>query len=156
MTRKKQSKTNGNGNGHMPGQPISHIDPGERASLEFQLRTIDRRRAEIEALLAQGQSNTHQAALLDEDYDLASARRSVVGRLTPGPAPDPSVRLRSLHRLRQELKSNQESLEWNAQQAEANGDHRSAQAFRHQMLTLGASLCQQFGWDPALLAEVDP
>ena len=102
--------------------------------LEARLKTIDKRRAAIEAALGQGTDDSYKAQeLRAEDHALAIMRAEADEILHPKPKParHPAfekayARQREADKefLRITIKQQIEQIEWNAQREESIGNHR--------------------------------
>jgi hypothetical protein len=133
--------------------------------LESKLRTIDRRRAEIEALLSRGTDDDYQSQELKaERAALGDMRAECDAILNPKPKPVRTPELQKLYDeqhkrdllfLRATIKQQTEHAEYAAQREEAAGNHRSARLHRLTIPEIPVQVCKEYGKDLALLAELD-
>jgi hypothetical protein len=133
--------------------------------LESRLRTIDKRRAEIEAELNRGIGDTYRAQELNAEYStLGSMRADCEAVLHPPPKPVRSPELEWLYAqqriadiafLRSTIRQQTDQAEHAAEKEEAAGNHRSAKLHRLSIPEIPVTICRQFGKDLALLAELD-
>ena len=155
----------------IPG--LTTTDPTvPRAVLEAKLKLIDKRRAEIEALLKAMQNPAHrprpdsfqQQELTTELAALNSARREVETILRPPPKPARSPELQRLYDkqrkadivfLRSAIKQQTDQAEYAAAALENAGEHRQARLQRSLIPDLPETICREFNKDPALLAEIE-
>lgn len=137
-----------------------------RSVLTMKLAAIDRRRAEIEALLAlkrEGDQETGaSSALRAELRELLGQRREIDAILNPRSpeAINPhyarsleKARQRNIATLRSAIKGRRQSLLHQIERAEATGEHRHALDLRLRLMRTPESVCEEFKLDPALLEE---
>jgi hypothetical protein len=145
---------------------VRGIDPTiPRQVLESRLKTIDKRRAEIEAALGHGTDDNYQAQeLRAEGQALGDMRAEIEAVLNPRQAPKRSPELQKLYDqqreadklfLRVSIRQRTEQIEHAAQKEEAAGNHRSARLHRLTIPEIPEQVCREFGKDLALLAELE-
>jgi hypothetical protein len=136
-----------------------------RQVLESKLKVIDKRRAEIEALLAHASADSYQAQELKaERAGLGAMRHDIDAVLNPKPVPPRSPELekayaeqraRDVALLRITIKQRTEQIEHAAEKEEAAGNHRSARMHRLTIPDIPTQICAEYGKDVGLLAELD-
>ena len=144
------------------------LDPAlSRATLQSKLKRIDKRRAEIETLLAMKKptdQETHFSLELRSELQNLNALRIEIQQTLKPPKVEVSApmaaamakqRARDLANLRSMIAEHTRIIQWNADRAEQTGDHRSARLFRQELLTLPEDLCRQFKLDLSLLDELE-
>lgn len=119
---------------------------------EAELKQIDRRLAEIEAILSRGVEDRQRVELETERRDLKS-RRSAVKAAEPLPV-DEAARARDKALLAAELRTKtRQATEW-IDHLEETGDYHQARIWRMDMLDLPQRVCRELNVDPALLSEI--
>lgn len=136
-----------------------------RQVLESKLKVIDKRRAEIEAILAQTPADSYQAQeLRAERVALASMRYEISQVLNPKPQPKLSPaelrardeqRARDVELLRVTIRQRTEQIEFNAQREESAGNHRAARMHRLSIPDIPEQVCREYGKDLELLELLD-
>jgi hypothetical protein len=132
--------------------------------LKAKLKTIDKRRAQIEAQLSQGTDESYQAQELEaERQALGLIRAEIDEVLNPKqlPARSPELenlyaeqRQRDLDFLRAAIKHEIQNIEHAAQKEEQAGNFRSARLHRLTIVDVAEQVCREHGKDLALLAKL--
>jgi hypothetical protein len=135
--------------------------------LESKLRTIDKRRAELELLLRDAPTNSDMSAkqqeLRAEDAALAAMRHDIDASLNPRPPVEMHPVLKREYALQRErdktllrnaIKQQREQLEYSALREEEAGEHRQARLLRLQAPDIATTVARELGMDLALLAEI--
>lgn len=138
-----------------------------RAVLASKLKAIDKRRAEIEALLAMKRESDiepyHSQELRAELTELNNMRREIDRVLHPTPEPPirpeqqaalERKRQRDIAILRSAIRERREHLEWSAEREAAAGNHRQARIWRLELMTVEEDVCKEHHLDLALLSEI--
>jgi hypothetical protein len=133
--------------------------------LEAKLKVIDKRRAELEAVLNNGHlDDTYKAQELQAEYSSLGAMRYAIDAVLnpkPKPARHPALqkvydedRKRDVALLRDAIRQQTEQTEHAADKEEAIGNHRQARILRLTIPEIPEQVCQEFHKDLALLAEI--
>jgi hypothetical protein len=136
--------------------------------LESKLRTIDKRRAELELLLRDAPTNSDTSArqqeLRAEDAALAAMRYDIDAILNPRPPVEMHPELKRQYALQHErdkrllrdaIKQQREQLEYSALREEEAGEYRQARLLRLQAPDIPTTVARELGMDLSLLAEID-
>lgn len=136
-----------------------------RQVLEAKLKVIDRRRHEIESLLATytNEDSYHASEIKSEYAALGNVRAEIDEALHPKVKARRSPELaklyleqreRDLSFLRTVIREQTQNAEYAAQKEEAAGNHRQAKLIRLGIPDIPEQVCKEFGKNPALLAEI--
>jgi hypothetical protein len=146
------------------------VDPSTHQSiLAHKIKIIDRRRAELEPMIAQlkaagGPPSTKLDELECERRDLLNQRRECESILHPARKPARTPELERLYTrqreadklaLRVSLRHRTEQAIAAAEALEAQGEHRQARLTRATIPELAAQIIREFNFDPALLSELE-
>jgi delta 1-pyrroline-5-carboxylate dehydrogenase len=152
-------------NNSIPGLTRGVDSQIPRQVLESRLKTIDKRRAEIEAILnSRGNDESYQAQeLVGESAALGAMRAEIDEVLSPRAKPERHPVLqkaydedhqRDLNLLRTAIRQQTEQLTYAAEKEEASGNHRQAKILRLQIPELPEQICREYGKSLELLAEI--
>jgi len=131
-----------------------------RQVLETRLKTIDQRRAQLEAELA----HIPESYERQERRELGDMRAEVEAILRPAPITARHPHLENMYRrqrqadvafLRIAIRQEREHVEFAAEREAAAGNHRAARLHRLGLPMVPETICKQFGKDPALLSEIE-
>lgn len=148
--------------------PAKSVDPTlPRSALTSRLKTIDRRRSEIEALLnlkkPTDKETHHSLELRTELANLNALRRGIDEILHPVAvkehahitAAKAKQWVRDLANLKAMIRQQREHLEWNIEREAAAGSFGQARLLREQLLTLPEDICAEYKLDLSLLEELE-
>jgi hypothetical protein len=151
---------------HVIPQMVRGVDPQiPKQVLQSRLKTIDKRRAEIETLLGQGNGGSYRAQELHSELeDLGNARYECEQALNPPKKAALSPALKKLYaeqkkrdiaNLRTAIRQQTEQAEHAADKEASAGNHRQAKLIRMSILEIPQTCCREGGYSVALLAEID-
>jgi hypothetical protein len=150
---------------NIPSLVRNNLDPSvPRAALEAQLKVIDRRRSELETLIARLPDQSYASnELKSERALLGDMRRGINDLLRPKPLepPDPTLlaqeaedRKRDVNLLRITIKQRTEQTLAQADKCAETGDFRQSKIWRLTVPDIPLQVCKEYGLDPALLEDV--
>jgi len=124
---------------------------------DYQLRAIDKRRAEIEQLIyALADDGSYRLQeLRTEDNLLKQRRRVIENAIKDRSAPiDQSARERDRRFLEASIKERRANITRAIERAESTGDHREARIWREELLNVPRSICAENHLSPDLIEEI--